>query len=157
MALKRADFVGRPADDRTWSAAGDLLGARVLGDGLRSFADGVLGQLSGQQQAHGGLDFATGDGRSTVVVGETGCLGGYALENVVDEAVHDRHGLAADAGVRVHLLEHLVDVDGVALPSSALLLLVAGANRFGLAGRLLRSLAGWLRWHDAAASVETIR
>jgi hypothetical protein len=46
-----------------------LFGAGVLGDGLGSLTDGVLGQLSGQQQAHGGLDLPTGDGGALVVVG----------------------------------------------------------------------------------------
>jgi len=107
----------------------------------------VLGQLAGQQEADGRLDFATGDRRTTVVVGETGRLGGDALEDVVDEAVHDRHGLAADARVGVDLLEHLVDVDGVRLSSSPLALLVSGADGLRLAGGLLRSFASWLRWH----------
>ena len=35
---------------------------------------------------------------------------GDLLEDVVDERVHDGHRLGGDTGVRVHLLEHLVDV-----------------------------------------------
>jgi hypothetical protein len=124
-----------------------LLGARVLRDGLRAFADGMLGQLSGQQEANSSLDFATGDRRTTVVVGETRRLGSDALEDVVDEAVHDRHGLAADARVGVHLLQHLVNVDRVALPSPPLALLVTGSHGFRLAGGFLRTLACWLRRH----------
>lgn len=107
----------------------------------------MLGQLSGQQQAHCRLDFATRDGRAAVVVGETGRLGSDALEDVVDEAVHDRHRLAADARVGMDLLQHLVDVDCVALSSPTLLLLVTGANGLGLARGLLRSLARRLRRH----------
>ena len=38
-----------------------LLGAGVLGDSLGSLRDGVLGQLSGQDQTDGGLDFPAGD------------------------------------------------------------------------------------------------
>ena len=124
-----------------------LLRARVLGDGLRALADGVLGQLSGQQKADCRLNLAARDRRATVVVGETRRLGGDALEDVVDEAVHDRHGLAADARVGVHLLEDLVDVDGVAFPSPPLALLVPGTHGFRLARGLLRSLASWLRRH----------
>ena len=118
----------------------DLLGARVLGDGLGTFADGVLGELSGQEQAHGSLDFATGDRRAPVVVGQTRRLGSDAFEDVVDERVHDAHRLAADASVGVDLLQHLVDVDGVALPSPPLALLVARSHGLRLAGGLLRSL-----------------
>ena len=42
-----------------------------------------------------------------VVVGELAGLGGDPLEEVVDERVHDGHGLGGDAGVGVHLLQHL--------------------------------------------------
>ena len=125
-----------------------LLGAGVLGDSLGTLADGVLGELAGKQQSDGRLNFATGDGRTTVVVGQARGLGGDALEDVVDEAVHDGHGLAADASVGMDLLEHLVDVDGIGLPSPPLALLVAGTYGLRLAGGLLRSLARWLRWHS---------
>ena len=111
----------------------------------------MLRQFSGKQQAHRRLDFAAGDRRATVVMRQTRCLGSDALEYVVDKTVHYRHGFAADARVRVDLLENLVDVNGVALPSSSLLLLIAGANGLRLAGRLLGSLARGFRWHDADA------
>ena len=94
----------------------NLLAAGVLGDSLGSLGHGVLGQLTGQKQTDGGLDFSAGDGRSLVVVGKTRSLAGDSLEDVVHEGVHDRHGLAGDTGVRVYLLQHLVDVDGVRLP-----------------------------------------
>ena len=42
-----------------------------------------------------------------VVVGELAGLGGDPLEEVVHERVHDGHGLGGDAGVGVHLLQHL--------------------------------------------------
>jgi hypothetical protein len=125
-----------------------LLGAGVLGDGLGPLADGVLGKLAGQQQTHGGLDLAARDGRALVVVSQTAGLGGDALEDVVDEAVHDAHRLRRDAGVGVDLLQHLVDVDSVALFPLALLLLVSLADvLLGLAG-LLGSLPASFRWHD---------
>ena len=37
-----------------------LLGAGVLGDGLGSLRDGVLGQLSGQEEPDSGLDLPGG-------------------------------------------------------------------------------------------------
>jgi hypothetical protein len=132
-----------------------LLGRRVLGHSLGAFADGVLGQFSGQEQADGRLDFAAGDRRTAVVVRQTRCLGGDALEDVVDEAVHDAHRLRADAGVRVHLLQHLVDVDGVRLSSSALLLLVSSTSGFRLARCLLGSLRCWFRRHVYVLENET--
>ena len=51
------------------------------------------------------------------------CLASDALENVVEEGVHDSHGLGRDAGVRMDLLQHLVHVHGVALLAAALALL----------------------------------
>ena len=115
----------------------NLLGAGVLGDGLGAFRDGVLGQLSGEKKTDGRLDFAARDGRPLVVVGQTGRFTGDALEDVVDERVHDGHGLGGDAGVGVDLLQHLVDVDGVALLPLLPFLLVALCD-------VLRSLTGLL-------------
>ena len=88
-----------------------LLGRGILGDGLGALRDGVLGQLTREEQPHGGLDFPGGDGGSLVVVGKTGGLGGDALKEVVHKRVHDGHGFGADASVGVNLLQDLVDVD----------------------------------------------
>ena len=51
------------------------------------------------------------------------CLASDALENVVEEGVHDSHSLGRDAGVWMDLLQHLVHVHGVALLAAALALL----------------------------------
>ena len=122
------------------AATSNLLAAGVLGDGLGALTDGVLSQLTGQQETDSCLDLPAGDGGTLVVVGQAGSLSSDSLEDIVDKAVHDGHGFAADAGVRVHLFQHLVDVDGVAFLSPALPLLVAGADGFSLSG-LLCSLA----------------
>ena len=111
-----------------------------LGDRLGTFGDGVLGELTGEDEAHGGLDLPGGDGGLLVVAGELGSLGGDLLEDVVDEGVHDGHGLGGDAGVGVHLLEDLVDVDLVGL-GLGLLRLAAGALD-GLLGGLLGGRLG---------------
>ena len=126
----------------------DLLGAGVLCDGLGALGHCVLGQLSGQQEPHSGLDLSGGDGGPLVVVGQTASLGSNALKDIVDKGVHDGHGLAGDTGVGVHLLQHLVDVDGVGLLASQLLLLLValGDGLLGLAG-LLGSLSGNLGGH----------
>ena len=68
---------------------------------------------------HGRLDLQAGDGVLLVVVGQTRCLGDNPLKDVVDKRVHDGHGLAGDARIRVDLLHQLVDVDGVALLAKA--------------------------------------
>ena len=106
-----------------------------LGDRLGTFGDGVLGELTRQDEADRGLDFAGGDRRLLVVSRELGGFGGDLFEDVVDEGVHDGHRLGGDTGVRVDLLEHLVDVDlvGFSLGLAATLL---GARRL-LLRRLL--------------------
>ena len=127
---------------------GDLLGAGVLGHGLGSLGDGVLGQLSGQEESHSCLDLPAGDGGALVIVGQSARLSSNTLEDVVDEGVHDGHGLGGDSGVGVHLLQDLVDVDRVALLPPALLLLVSFADvLLGLAG-LLGGLSASLGCHD---------
>ena len=128
---------------------GSLLGAGVLGHSLGSLGYGVLGQLSGQKETDSCLDLSAGDGGASVVVGQTGSLGSDALEDVVDKRVHDAHGLAGDTSVGVHLLQHLVDVDGVALPPPPFPLLLSGPDGLGLAGGLLGSLGCGFGWHVA--------
>ena len=109
----------------------NLLAAGVLGDSLGALRHGVLGQLSWEVESHGSLDLAAGDSVLLVVLRQAGRLGGDALKDVVDERVHDAHGLAGDASVGVDLLQHLVDVDGVALLA-------------GLSPLLLALSSGWL-------------
>ena len=132
-----------------WLKAGiNLLGAGVLGDSLGALRDGVLGELTREEEPDSSLDLAGGDGGPLVVVGESAGLGSDSLEQVVDERVHDGHGLGGDSSVRVDLLQHLVDVDGVGLlPSQLLLLLVSLVDGLGGPARLLGSLSRNLWWH----------
>ena len=118
-----------------------LLGGSVLGDGLGALRHGVLGELTGEEQADSSLDLARGDGRLLVVLGKLGGLVGDFLEDVVHERVHDGHGLGGNTGVGVHLLEHLVDVHRVRLLASVAALLRAGSG-FLLGGRLVNDLLG---------------
>ena len=63
-----------------------------------------------------------------------------ALEDIVDEGVHDGHGAAGDSSVGVHLLQNLVDVDSVAfLALSAPLLVATWPGGLGLLRSLLSS------------------
>ncbi|RID66590.1 hypothetical protein BRARA_D01720 [Brassica rapa] len=130
--------------------------ASKLSNGLGSFRDGVLSELTGENKPHSGLNLAGGDRGLLVVPRELGGLLGELLEDVVDEAVHDPHGLARDPDVRVDLLQDLEDVDLVRLDAllAPLLLLVRRADGFlrqllprlgfllrrGLLGYLLRRL-----------------
>jgi hypothetical protein len=91
-----------------------------LGDSLGALSDGVLGELTGEEETDGSLDLAGGEGVLLVVADEAGALGGDLLEDIVDERVHDAHGSLGDAGLGVHLLEDTVDVDGEGLGSSSL-------------------------------------
>ena len=50
----------------------------------------MLGQLSGEDEAHGGLDLTARHGGLLVVAGQAGSLGGDLLEDVVDERVPAR-------------------------------------------------------------------
>lgn len=92
-----------------------LLGGGVLCHCFGPLTHGVLCQLSWEKKAHGGLNLSAADGRLLVVLGEAGSFAGDSLENVIDKAVHDRHGPTGDTCIRVNLLEDLVDVDTVAL------------------------------------------
>jgi len=107
----------------------------------------VLGQLTGEQKADSGLDLPGGDGGTLVVVSQARRLSGDTLENVVDEGIHDSHGLGGDAGVGVDLLQYLVHVDGVALlPGlSALLAALHGGLGHCFLGALLGRWLCWLR------------
>ena len=79
----------------------------------------MLGEFSGEEEAHGGLDLSGGESVLLVVSNELGGLEGDLLEDVVDERVHDVHGSLGDAGLGVDLLEDSVDVDGEGLGSSS--------------------------------------
>ena len=124
-----------------------LFGRCVLRDGLGSLAHGVLGQLTGQKQTDCCLDFSARDGRASVVVCQTGSFCGNTLEDVVDEGVHDRHGLAGDSSVGMNLFQHFVDVDAVRFPPPPLPFLVTGTCGLSLAGGLLGSLLCWFWRH----------
>ena len=131
------------------SEADSLLGAGVLGDGLGSLGDGVLGELPGQEEPDSGLDLAGGDGGPLVVVSQPAGLGSDPLEQVVNEGVHDGHGLGGYTGIGVDLLQDLVDVDGVGLlPLVPLLFLVALSDGLGGLAGLLGSFSRDLGRHD---------
>ena len=115
----------------------------------------MLGKFSREEEPDSSLDFTRSDGGPLVVVSQTGGLGGDPLEQIVDERVHDAHGLGGDTGVGVDLLENLVDVDGIRLLPLflSLLLITLGDGLLGLA-RLLGSLSGGFGRHVDVSVVE---
>lgn len=128
-----------------------LLGTGVLGDSLGALGHRMLCQFTRQQEPHSCLDLPTRDGRALVVVSQPGRLCCDALEDVVHEAVHDRHGLAGHSGIGVDLFEHLVDVDAEALlPPAPLLLLVGGTHIFLCLACLLHCFSARLGGHPRA-------
>ena len=106
-------------------------------DSLGAFRHGVLGQFTRQDQSNGRLDFSGRHGRLLVVSGQLGGFSRDLFEDVVDEGVHDAHRLGGDAGVRVHLLQDLVDVDLVGFD-----LLLGGLLGAAFDGLLCWFLAG---------------
>jgi hypothetical protein len=117
-----------------------FLRRREFGHGLCSFGHGVLGQFTGKHQANSGLDLSARQSGLLVVSGKLSGFGGDALEDIVDEGVHDRHTLLGDTSVGVDLLEDLVNVRGVTLGT----LLGALGTGGGLLGCLSRLLGGSL-------------
>lgn len=57
-------------------------GRGVLGDGLGTLGNSVLGQLAREDQTDRGLNLSRGDGGLLVVGSELGGLSGNALEDV---------------------------------------------------------------------------
>ena len=92
---------------------------------------------------YGGLDLPGCDSRVLVVVRQARCLPSDVLENVVDEGVHDSHGLGRDAGVRMDLL-HGVALLAAVLALLAVLLLGLGHSFFRALFRG-RSRLSWFR------------
>ena len=65
----------------------------VFSDGLGSFRDGVSGELSWEDELDGRLNLSGRKCSSLVESDELGSFSGDSIESVVDERVHDVHGL----------------------------------------------------------------
>jgi len=114
------------------------LGGGELGNGLGPLGHGMLGKLTGKHESDGSLDLTRRESCLLVVRRELSGLAGNALEDVIDERIHNAHALLADAGIGVDLLEDLVDVGRVRLdPLLAALLLAVGRDLLGSLGRSL--------------------
>ena len=135
---------------------GILRGLRAgeLGHSLGTLEDGVLGELTREKQTNSVHDLPRSDGVALVGTGKVASLGGNAVKDIVDEGVHDLHGVLADEGVGVDRVEHLVDGGRVgrvvALPAGGLGggLLLGGLSLCG-AGCLLLLLSNSLRHFES--------
>jgi len=87
----------------------------------------MLRQLSRQHQSHSCLDFSAGQGALAAVTHQTTGLTRHPVKYVVDEAIHNTHRVLGNASVRVHLLQHLVDVEGKGLCALLVGTLVPGS------------------------------
>ena len=98
----------------------------------------MLGELTGEHEADSSLDLSGRKSGLLVVASQARSLGGNAVEDIVDEGVHDGHASLGDTSVIVDLLQHLVDVRRVGFHS----LLVLGASSLlgSLHALLARSL-----------------
>ena len=101
----------------------------------------MLGQFTGEEEPDSGLDLPGGDGGPLVVVGQTGSLSSDTFEDIVDEGVHDAHGLGGHTGIGVDLFQDLVDVDGVRFLTLLGFLLIALGDVLGGLSGLLGSLS----------------
>ena len=138
--------------------ASHLLAAGVLGNSLGAFRHGMLGKFSGEEEPHSSLDFPAGDGGFLVVVSKAGSFNSNPFENVIDEGVHDAHGLAGDTSVRVDLLQHFVDVDGVGFLPALLPLFGIAAGHLGFSASLLLSFLACshlLSGHDSCFGTQS--
>lgn len=68
-------------------------GSVVLGDSLGALRDSVLRELTGEEEADGGLDLSGRDRLPVVVPGKAYGFVSELLEDIGDKGVHDGHGL----------------------------------------------------------------
>jgi len=138
------------------------LGGNVFVDGLVALVAGVATQLTGEDQDNGSLDLASAERLLLGVPDKTHGLSADAVEDIVDERVHDVHRLLRDTGFGMHLTKHLVDVQGeglgAALTTLAILAdLAGGVLLFGLSAALLaRMCVSLLEWHDESSKIRFV-
>ena len=102
---------------RNISHAESLL--NVFGDCFGSFRNSVSSKFSWENELDSRLNLSGWKSSSLVESDEFGSFGGNSVEGIVNEGVHDVHGLLWDSDVGVDLLENFVDVDGEGLDSSS--------------------------------------
>ena len=98
------------------------LSLRELGHGLGAFRHGMLGQLTGKNQADGGLHGPAAQGLGLVHPAKLSGLVGNLVKGIRHKVVHNGNTFLRDASLRVNLLEHLEDValEGLRIAALAL-------------------------------------
>ena len=103
----------------------------VFSNSLGSFRDSVSSEFSGEDELDSRLNFSGRESSSFVESNELWAFSGNSVESIMNEWVHDVHGLLWDTNVGVYLLEDLVDVDGEGLNSSSSGFLVSFGGFWG--------------------------
>jgi len=78
----------------------------------------VLGEFTRKQKFNGSLNFTGRKSSSLVVSDELGGFQSNSFKDIVDEGVHNVHGLLGDTSIRVDLLQDFVDIKGEGFGSS---------------------------------------
>ncbi len=97
----------------------------VFSDGFGSFRDGVSSEFSWEDELDSRLNLSGRKSSSLVESNKLWSFSGDSVEGIVNERVHDVHGLLWDSDVGVDLFKNLVDIDGEGLNSSSSWLLVS--------------------------------
>ena len=122
----------------------------------------MFGKFAWEDQTDRGLNFTRRDGGSLVVCSQFGGFSGDTFKDIIDERVHDRHGLVGDTSFGVNLLQDFVDVGGVGFLSGLLLVLLLASGLFlgslgrGFSCRLFSSRHDFFRWHVNVLNLESI-
>ena len=77
----------------------------------------MLGQLTWEEKSDSCLDFPRGKSLLLIVSDKLNRLLSDSVKYVINEGVHDTHGLLGYTGVWMDLLQHLEDVDPEMLSS----------------------------------------
>ena len=95
------------------------IASRVYGYGLSSFWDSMPSEFSRTDKLDSRLNCSVGKSSSLVESNYLWSFRSNSIEDIVNEGVHDVHGLLGYSHIRVNLLEHLVDINGEGLNSSS--------------------------------------
>ena len=75
----------------------------------------MLCELPYERNPYSALNLSGSNGWLLVVLSKLQCLAHQFFKYIIDEVVHDSHGLVGNTNMRVDLLENLEDIDLVGL------------------------------------------